>query len=98
MRSTSFDDALKGTNRGGIEKEERHSIFTDTFLTYKKDAKEEVGQSKRDGMTEKHIRAYSTCHFYNDMNSCVYQVYKLVYLVQVINLDLGIIGTAYLIG
>ena len=49
-------------------------------------------------MTNKHIRAYSICHYYNDMNSCLYQLYKSLYLIQVVKLDLSIVGTAYLIG
>ena len=35
MRSTSFDNALNEV-RGGREVEERHSIFTDTFITFNK--------------------------------------------------------------
>jgi hypothetical protein len=81
-----------------MEVEKRLSMFSTNYLAFKTEKVEDIGPSKRDGMTEKHIRAYSVCHYYNDMNACIYQVYKSLYLVQVIQLELSKVGWAYLIG
>jgi hypothetical protein len=70
MTDIKSDEHLRFTR--DPEPEIRHSILATNFLSYKRNEPSMVGPTKRDGMTDKHIRAYSICHYYNDMNSCLY--------------------------
>lgn len=60
--------------------------------------KEEDPNAKRDGMSFKHVAAYSVGHFNNDLCAAMWFVYLSWYLNKVVKLDADTTGTCLFSG
>ena len=91
-------DFINGTNEFQQNRFQEGQNVQSPFLYENLDKNVNLDKMKRDGLSNKHVWAYSVGHFNNDLCASMWFVYLTWYLNKVVKLDPTITGLCLLSG